>query len=76
MRRRAENVARKGQLKSVIKGFVKLVKEKNTEEAKKALPGVYKTVDKMGKTKLIKKGTANRIKSRLTKKIQALEKTG
>jgi len=40
------------------------------EEAKKLLPKVYKLLDKAAKTGLIKKNTASRKKSRITKAIQ------
>lgn len=74
-RRKARNLSRKAALKSAIKGFAILIKNKKTEEAAKALPGVYKTVDKMRKVQLIKRGKASRIKSRLAKKLNT-HKTG
>jgi len=45
------------------------VSEKKIEEAKKLLPQVYKVLDKAAKTKLIKKNTASRKKSRIAKLI-------
>lgn len=72
--RRSRNIARKQRIKSAVKGFSKLVKEKNLEEAKRALADVYKTVDKISKNKIIKKGKADRIKSRLTKKLNEAQK--
>jgi ribosomal protein S20 len=65
----ARNKARKIVIKSEIKGFRKLIAEKNLEAAKGAFPKVMKTVDKMAKVGFIKKGKANRIKSRLAKKL-------
>jgi len=42
---------------------------KKIEEARKLLPRVYKLLDKAAKTGLIKKNTASRKKSRITKLI-------
>lgn len=63
------NKTRKIAVKTQIKGFRKLVAEKNLSEAKNALPKVMKTVDKMAKVGFMKKRKANRIKSRLAKKL-------
>ncbi|MEK7555578.1 MAG: 30S ribosomal protein S20 [Patescibacteria group bacterium] len=68
IRRRQKNIKRKTELKSVIKQYKKLL-ESNPEEAKKQLSLVYKKLDKSAKTNLIKKNTANRMKSRLAKKL-------
>jgi small subunit ribosomal protein S20 len=67
-RRNARNIVKKSALKSAVKGYNILVRDNKTDEAKSALPSVYKNVDKMCKTGLIKKGKANRMKSRLAKK--------
>jgi len=69
-KRKTLNLKRKSALKTSVKGFHKILKEKGPEEAKKNLAEVYKTVDKLGKVGFIKKGKANRIKSRLTKSLQ------
>ncbi|MCJ7786862.1 30S ribosomal protein S20 [Patescibacteria group bacterium] len=47
-----------------------LVSQKKIDEAKKLLPQVYKLLDKATKIRLIKKNTASRKKSRITKAIQ------
>ena len=75
IRRKTKNLSRKSALKSAVKGFSILIKDKKNDEATQALPGVYKTIDKMQKVKLIKKGKADRMKSRLTKKLLS-QKTG
>lgn len=69
IKRRKKNIERKSKIKQVTKQFLKLLKESKQEEAKEYLKTVYKTVDKIQKVKLIKKGKANRIKSRLTRKL-------
>jgi len=67
--RNTRNVSRKTVLKIAIKNFTRSVLA-NKEEAKTKLAETYKTIDKMAKVKLIKKGKANRMKSRLAKKLK------
>jgi ribosomal protein S20 len=65
-RRKKQNLQRKANLKKVIKDFQKLVKAGKFDEAKKQLSEVFKTADKTAKANTIKKGKADRIKSRLS----------
>lgn len=65
-RRRKQNIQRKANLKKALKNFKELVKVGKLEEARKYLSEVYKTADKTAKTNTIKKGKADRIKSRLS----------
>lgn len=67
--RRTKNIVRKRNLKNEIKKIQKFITEKKTDEAKKTLPVLMKTVDKIAKTGLIKKGKASRIKSRIAKRL-------
>lgn len=69
VRRHAKNVAQKTELKKALKAFKKLVEGKKTEEAVKTLSLVFKKLDKAAKVGLIKKNTANRLKSRLSKRL-------
>ena len=69
-RKRAMNLKRKDKLNTVLKSYRKLIVAGNTEEAAKQLPAVYKALDKSSKTKLIKKGKASRLKSRLSKRLK------
>jgi small subunit ribosomal protein S20 len=71
-RRTAINRARKSRMKSAIKAMRKLISEKNFENAAKGLPALYSCVDRMAKTGVIKKNTAARYKSRVTKRVKAL----
>lgn len=64
--RHAKNVAQKVQLKKIVKSYRKLVTAKKLDEAAKELPGVFQALDKAAKSGLIKKNTANRLKSRLS----------
>jgi len=56
-------------LKKVLKEYKKLLDAKDKEKAKDALKLVYKKLDKATKVNLIKKNTASRMKSRLSKKL-------
>lgn len=67
IRRKERNVARKKEFRKVIKTFKNLVTEKKLEEAKKQISLVYEKLDKAAKANLIKKNTASRLKSRLSK---------
>jgi len=73
IRRRKKNLERRKKLKGVINQYKKLLASGNKEEGKKQLALVYKTLDKMAKVNLIKPGKANRLKSRLSKKISQLK---
>ncbi len=67
-RRKLNNMYRKN-MKALIKKARALIAEKKTEEVKKLLPQIYKVLDKAAKTNVIKKNTASRKKSRITKAI-------
>lgn len=71
VRRHAKNVAQKTELKKTLKAFKKLVEAKKTEEAVKTLSLVFQKLDKAAKVGLIKKNTANRLKSRLSARVAA-----
>ncbi len=68
-KRRKENRRKKKVLKNLLKKVRSLILEKKIEEAEKLLPQVYKALDKTAKIGLIKKNTAGRKKSRITKSI-------
>lgn len=68
-RRAIRNVKKKRKIKDLIKKVKKLISENKVQEAKKLLPEIYKSLDKAAKTKVIKKNTASRKKSRITKAI-------
>lgn len=67
VKRKARNLVYRKKVKDLIKKIRGLVLEKKTEEAKKLLPKVYKILDKSAKVGVIKKNTASRKKSRITK---------
>ncbi|MDP2696244.1 MAG: 30S ribosomal protein S20 [bacterium] len=68
--RRLVNISRKQTLKGTIKSYKKLVADKKTDEARKELATVYKRLDKAAKVNLIKKNTASRLKSRLSRLVR------
>lgn len=70
-KRRQRNLRRLSIMRENIKKVRKLVEENKKEEALKLLPQTYKAIDKAAKTNVIKKNTAARKKSRLTKMIQS-----
>ncbi len=70
LRRKKKNLIYKEKIKKLIKEMRKLVLLKKEEEAKKLLPQVYKILDKAAKTGVIKKNTAGRKKSRITKIVE------
>lgn len=69
IRRRARNLRKKEAYKKLVTGYKKLAANKNFEEAKKALPLIYKALDKAAKTNVIAKNKASRLKSRLSQLI-------
>lgn len=68
-KRKARNLVYKKKMRGLIKQVRTLVEEKKTEEAKKLLPQIYKILDKTAKVGIIKKNTAGRKKSRITKLV-------
>ncbi|MDB5237979.1 MAG: ribosomal protein small subunit ribosomal protein [Candidatus Kaiserbacteria bacterium] len=74
LRRRVFNARRKKAMKDSVKETSKLVKGKSAKEASAALPGVFQAIDKAAKNGTIKKNTAARMKSRISKQIDALTK--
>jgi small subunit ribosomal protein S20 len=69
-KRRIRNLGKKEGVKDILKEIRGLVVEKKIKEAEKLLPQAYKVLDKAAKTKLMKKNTAARKKSRITKLVK------
>lgn len=65
--KKASNDRNKKAVKEATKDIEKLLKEKKKDEAKKLLPKAYSVIDKAAKRGVIKKNTAARKKSRLSK---------
>jgi len=69
-KKRVFNLKRIKKMRSLIKEFKTLIKDKKKEEALKILPETYKAIDKATKRGVIKKNTANRKKSNLAKALK------
>lgn len=69
-RKRVFNLRRMGNMRGAVREIRKLVIDKKTSEATALLPKAYKAIDKMAKRGIIKKNTAARKKSRLTRFIK------
>lgn len=74
LRRRIFNLRRARKMKSLIKQIRGLIKENEKQKAFELLPKVYQAIDKAAKKGIIKKNTASRKKSRLSKAIKRLQK--
>jgi small subunit ribosomal protein S20 len=72
LKRQKENKIRKEVIKRAKKEFLRALGEKNIEKAKECLSLYYKAVDKAMKSKVIKKNTASRLKSKMAKKLKSL----
>ncbi|MFH0846276.1 MAG: 30S ribosomal protein S20 [Patescibacteria group bacterium] len=73
-RKRVFNLHRKRVMKDSIKVVNKLVLDKNKDEANKKLSEAYKAIDKAMKRGVIKKNTAARKKSTLSRFIKNISK--
>jgi len=69
-RRNARNVVYKTKIHKTKKTITKELLAKDLEKAKGDLNAFYKIVDKASKRNVIHKNKANRLKSRLAKKIK------
>jgi len=65
--KKAMNDRNKKAIKESFKGIEKLLREKKKDEAKKLLPKAYSVIDKACKRGVIKKNTASRKKSLLSR---------
>jgi len=68
-RRRVRNVKSLKAMKDAVKKFRKMAAAKQFSEAKAYLPQVHKALDKAAKRKDIKRNTAARLKSRLSRLV-------
>lgn len=68
--KREKNLTYLNKMRVLIKENKKLVAGGKTKEAAAILPKIYKALDKAAKENIIKKNTASRYKSRITKATQ------
>ncbi len=71
IRRRTQNRARLKKVRDAVKRFQALIAAGKNDEAQAYLGTVYKILDKTAKQKVIKRGKAARLKSRLSKKTRS-----
>ena len=62
------------KIKGLVKEFQDLVSQQKVEKAKKLLPQIYKAIDKAAKVNVLKKNTAARKKSKITRATLSSEK--
>ena len=67
--KRENNLTYLNKMRVLIKENKKLVAGGKTKEAVALLPKIYKALDKAAKENIIKKNTASRYKSRITKAV-------
>lgn len=72
--RRQHSLQYQRTYKRLMKEARSLLGKEKLEEAKKLLPQLYKTLDKAAKENVVKKNTARRYKSRVTKAINKSKK--
>lgn len=72
-RRYVFNARRKKTMKDSVKVTGKFVAAKNVKEAQMSLPELFQAIDKAAKNGTIKKNTASRMKSRLSKQVASLK---
>lgn len=73
LKRRTKNLETKKKIKSLLKEVRVLAAQKKIKEAKELLPRVFQALDKAAKISLVKKGAADRQKSRLANLIKRSE---
>jgi ribosomal protein S20 len=73
-RNRVRNLKRRDSVKDAVKVFRKLVVLKKADEAQAAFPAVMKALDKTVKVGYMKRGTADRMKSRFAKSLAKIQK--
>jgi len=72
-KRRLENLKVKNKMKDQIKKLKSFISEGKKKEAQEILNQTYKAIDKAAKKRVIKKNTAARKKSKLSKMINKIE---
>ena len=71
-RRSAVNQMRRTRLRHSIRAIRRLIEKKDSKAALAALPETFSVIDRSAKWGIIKKNTAARYKSRVTKRVKAL----
>lgn len=69
VRRRKQNLGRKKQLRDALKTYRAALAAGKKDKAQAALNRVYQTLDKLAKVHVLKRGKAQRMKSRMARKF-------
>lgn len=72
-RRRAHNLVHKNRVRLLRREISKLLLASKVKEAQAKLPQLYKFLDKAAKENVIKRNTAARLKSRISKSISKVQ---
>ena len=72
LRRRVFNVRRTKAAKDAVKDIARFITAKDKKAAEAMLPALYKAIDKAAKNGTLKKNTAARMKSRISKRVRAI----
>ena len=72
LKKRKRNLFYKDAIKKLLKQTKSLISSGNFSKAKEFLPQIYKVLDKAAKKGVIKKNTAARKKSRITKQLSKI----
>ncbi|MFA5080108.1 MAG: 30S ribosomal protein S20 [Candidatus Paceibacterota bacterium] len=72
VKRRADNVQKKRDIKILTKEFETLIANKKVEESKAILPKIYKAIDKAAKNGVLKENTASRKKALYARHLNKL----
>ncbi len=71
--RTAVNRTRKSRLRTQVRTMRRLLEQKDSAGAQSAMPKTFSLIDRAAKWGIIKKNTAARYKSRVTKRLKALQ---
>jgi len=72
IKRKKQNSLKKEAYKHAIKDVKKMIASGRSEDARMILPKLYKTIDKAVKTNVLKKNTAARMKSKMTRHVNRI----
>jgi small subunit ribosomal protein S20 len=72
LRRRAVNKSNISGLRSEVKKVRELIEKKDKDGARKLLPEVFSAVDKTAQKGAIHKNKGSRVKSRLSRQVEAI----
>ena len=72
-KRRMQNQVRKSRVRTSLRRFLELIEQNDAEGAASVLKTCYADLDRAAKCNAVSKNRANRTKSRLTKRLTAIQ---